>query len=194
MQIGKCFTVIHEPESNTVSNRHPIILARGRAFGSGGHETTRSCLEQLEKIDFTKHSRVLDVGCGSGILSIAASRLGAETVIALDPNPNAISTARTNIYLNRVESSIFLFRGELSALKIKNYSLIMANLYGDIILNIFSDLARLLAHGATLLLSGILYEYAYDIKKKGVAHNCQFVKAFYLEEYITMLFKKSLIS
>jgi len=190
LPVGNRFIILRPDEFNTSTERLPVYQGKGRGFGSGGHETTRSCLEQLEKINLTEDSKVLDVGCGSGILSIVASLMGANPVIALDPDPNAISTAKSNIALNGLENSIFLFRGELSALKDKNYALIMANLYSDILLEIIKELDNMLAPGAILLLSGILYEYTYDIKIKTTAHHCEFIKAFYLEEYTTMLFRK----
>jgi ribosomal protein L11 methyltransferase len=191
IQVGEQFNILNESESNTYPDRLPIFLSRGRAFGSGDHETTRSCLEQLEKIHLTEQSKVLDVGSGSGILAIAAARMGAKEVIAFDPDPHAISTARANIALNNLQSSILLFRGELSALNEKKYSLIMANLYGDIILELITDLCAMSSAGGTLLLSGILFEYTFDIKQKTLANKCEFVKAFFLEDYVTMLFKKT---
>lgn len=188
--VGKKIIILRSGETNHTPGRLPIFQGKGRAFGSGGHETTRSCLEQLEKINLTGDAKVLDVGCGSAVLAIAACRLGAQTVIALDPDPHAISTAHSNISLNGLEHSIRLFRGEISSLKDTKYSLIMANLYGDIILRIIEDLAARLKSDAILLLSGISFECIYDITKKAGTHNCDLIKALYLEEYATMLFRK----
>lgn len=169
----------------------PIILGRGRAFGSGDHETTRTCLEEMEKIPLPGGAKVLDVGCGSGILAIAAARLGASSVLAFDPVRSAVTSARKNVILNGVEDSVRLFQGELAAVRDKGYTLVVANLYGDILVNLIGSLCRLLTRGGFLLLSGILYEYAFDLKSRGAEHGCELVKARYLDDYTTLVFKKS---
>ncbi|MCK4761470.1 MAG: 50S ribosomal protein L11 methyltransferase [Candidatus Aminicenantes bacterium] len=188
--IGNRFVIRRPCETGNFPGRLPIILGRGRAFGSGEHETTHSCLEELEKIPLTGAAKVLDVGCGSGILAIAAARLGAAKVVAFDPYRHAITTACGSVMLNGLEDRVLLYRGELAALKDKNYSLIMANLYGDILLGMLGELCGKLASGGLLLLSGILYEYAFDIKEKAPAYGCELEKAHYLEEYTTLIFKR----
>jgi len=195
IKIGKRFIVLRSSESVDSSERIPIILGPGKAFGSGEHETTQSCLEELENILLFPHSKVLDLGCGTGILSIAAAKMGARSVIALDPDPDAIKTTTNNIVLNGVEKMILPLQGELRTiraascnLKRKSLDLIMANLYGDILLGLITDLVYLLKHAGHMLLSGIQFEYAFELKTGLINAGFELLKTGFLDEYCTMVF------
>lgn len=190
IEIGKRFVVLRSPEGSHSGQRIPIILGRGLAFGSGEHETTRSCLEEMENILVFPDSKVLDIGCGTGILSIAAAKMGAISVTALDPNPDAIKTTISNIQLNRVEKVVRPLQGELEALDEEDFDLIMANLYGDILLTLAGKLTSFLKPEGYLLLSGIQYEYSYEVKTAVMKSGCQLLKSKYLEEYTTLIFRK----
>jgi len=192
LRVGNRFLVLRSFEAIDAVEKIPIILGPGQAFGSGEHETTHSCLEELENIPFFPSSKVLDLGCGTGILSIAAAKLGAESVIALDPDPQAIKTTASNIQLNRVEKNVIPLEGELKMLENRRFYLIMANLYGDILLSLVNDIQAHLEPGGHLLLSGIAYEYAYELKKNFIKAGCKLLKSRYLEEYTTLIFKRSL--
>ena len=91
-----------------------LTLDPGMAFGTGQHETTRMCLEALER-RVTDGARVLDVGCGSGILSIAAAKLGARQVVALDIDPNCVRITRENASANGVAEIVYAVEGSLGA-------------------------------------------------------------------------------
>jgi ribosomal protein L11 methyltransferase len=197
IKIGKRFIVLHSSESVDSSKRIPIILGPGKAFGSGEHETTRSCLEELENIPFSPQSKVLDLGCGTGILSIAAAKMGARWVIALDPDPDAIKATANNISLNRIEKIVLPFQGELREIKRASFvlkdthlELIMANLYGDILLALIADLTFLLKPWGYMLLSGIEFEYVYELKTGLIKAGCKLFKTRFLDEYCTMVFQK----
>jgi ribosomal protein L11 methyltransferase len=190
IEIGKRFVVLRSPEESHSGQRIPIILGRGLAFGSGEHETTRSCLEEMENIPVFPGSKVLDLGCGTGILSIAAAKMGALSVTALDPDPDAIKTTISNIQLNGVDKIVHPKQRELDALDDKDFDLIMANLYGDILLTLAGKLTSFLKPEGYLLLSGIQYEYSYEIKTAVMKSGCQLVKSKYLEEYTTLIFRK----
>jgi ribosomal protein L11 methyltransferase len=197
IKIGERFIVLRFSESADSSERIPIILGPGKAFGSGEHETTRNCLEELENIPIFAQSKVLDLGCGTGILSIAAAKMGARSVIALDPDPDAIKAAANNIRLNRLEKIILPFKGELREIREKRCDLketppelIMANLYGDILLALVADLTSLLRPKGYMLLSGIEFEYAYELKTGLVNTGCKLLKTKFLDEYCTMVFQK----
>lgn len=195
IKIGKRFIVLSSSESVDSSERIPIILGLGKAFGSGEHETTRSCLEELENIPIFPHSKVLDLGCGTGILSIAVAKMGACSVIALDSEPEAIKATTNNAILNGVEKIILPFQGELRKIRAEGcglkrayLDLIMANLYGDILLGLITDLVCLLKHAGYMLLSGIQFECAFELKTGLLSAGFELLKTRFLDEYCTMVF------
>lgn len=190
LKIGKHFEVFRSTETAAASDRIPIILGIGRAFGSGDHETTSSCLEELENIPVIRGAKVLDVGCGTGILSIAAAKMGARQVTALDPDNKAIKVTMESIELNHLEKKIIPLQGELEIVQDHDFDVIISNLYGDLLLELVKDFSIRLQTGGYLLLSGILYEYTYDLKRALSQTGFDLLKARYLEEYTTLLFKK----
>ncbi len=189
--IGDTFIVERSGKAFDAKDRVPIILAHGRAFGSGEHETTRSCLEELEKLPFGAGTRVLDLGCGTGILAIAAAKMGAGPVIALDPSWRAIQTTCEGVRLNGLNSSVMMIQGDIRAIGGVRFDLVMANLYGDILVQIAPAVSSLLKDGAYLLLSGISYEFTDEIKGGFLGENCRLITSRYMSEYITLLFQRS---
>lgn len=128
------------------------------AFGTGEHSTTRLCLKALEK-SLKNGDRVLDLGTGSGILAIAAAKLGASYVLALDVDTDAISNARENIKRNRVQKTIDLKLGTLSSkISDNSFDLITANLTRTQIMKFFDGMNRVLKKGGIYILSGIQAE------------------------------------
>lgn len=190
LEIGSKLVVFRDSEDPARGGRLPVILAHGRAFGSGEHETTRSCLEELEAVFLSPGSMVLDLGCGTGILSVAAARMGAGRVIALDPFPNAIVATMATIRLNGMETVIFPVQGDVSAIRNVHFDLILANLYGDVILRSAGAIASLLASNGILVASGLQYEEVYDAHGSFIRAGCSVVKTRYLEDYCTIVFGK----
>lgn len=139
-----------------------LHLDPGMAFGTGLHPTTRLCLHLLEQ-HIQPGQRVLDVGTGSGILAIAAAKLGAASVLALDNDPVAVDVCQTNVERNQQPSSINVLLGslgidpcppELTA----PFDLIVANIIADVLIVLAPELAAALAPGGTIISSGIIYE------------------------------------
>ena len=188
--IGNRFIISRDPES-LPGGRVPLFLAHGRAFGSGEHETTSSCIEELEQIPVAPDFRVLDLGCGTGILAIAAARLGARNVVALDPSPDAILTASATIRLNRLNDAVFPIQGEIGAVGRMRFDLILAYLYGDLLLDLVHPIVSVLKPGGYLVLSGIQYADAYDLKTRFAGAGCTIVKDRYLEDYCTLVFRRA---
>ena len=93
------FTIIPEGESPATTDGLPLILGRKGAFGSGEHETTAACLEEMARLPSVAGSTVLDLGSGTGILAIAAGRLGASRIVALDNDPKAAVSCAENVRL-----------------------------------------------------------------------------------------------
>lgn len=135
--------------------RANLILDPGMAFGSGQHETTRLCMELLEE-DVTKETTLLDVGTGSGILSIAALLLGAKSVIGVDIDPLSVKIAMENAQRNGVESRYEVRCGDLAEKVSGSFQVITANIVADIILRLLPDGVRLLAPGGIFIASGII--------------------------------------
>jgi len=154
---------------DTESNESRIIIEidPGMAFGTGTHATTRLCLEALERIldryppyDFqlpTTPPTVLDVGTGSGVLAIAARKLGAGRITAVDIDPEAIQVALDNMHNNGIFDDIEISTTMLSHLE-GGYSVVLANILAEDLIRMAPDLAVRILPGGVIVLSGILVE------------------------------------
>lgn len=153
MRFGKRLWV--SPLNIPVAEQDAIVvrLDPGLAFGTGTHETTALCLEWLEQQDL-RGKRILDIGCGSGILSIAALMLGAKSAHAVDIDPQAITASKQNATVNGVLGRLQLstdaseFEGE--------YHIVIANILAGTLIEMAGDLSKRTMHGGLLALSGIL--------------------------------------
>ena len=137
-----------------------IRLDPGLAFGTGTHPTTALCLEQIDKIDVSG-MRVLDFGCGSGILAIGALLLGAGSAMAFDIDNQAIIASKSNAAQNGVADRL---QATADAAELgRGYSLVLANILAGPLMELAAELSNRLAPGGTLLLSGILSEQARSV-------------------------------
>ncbi|MBN2645161.1 MAG: 50S ribosomal protein L11 methyltransferase [Desulfuromonadaceae bacterium] len=186
--IGNSFEILPADTPPTTSDRIPLIMAAG-AFGSGEHETTASCLEVMEQIPDLAGKRVLDLGSGTGILSIAAIKLGAASALCVDIDPAAVKTCQHNSALNQVAAQIEHVCGTLDQVGETDFDLILANIYGDILLAVAEDLVRRARPGVPMLLSGILFEYNFDVRNRYRQLGCQVEKNRLMEEFSTVLLK-----
>jgi ribosomal protein L11 methyltransferase len=133
-----------------------IEMDPGMAFGTGHHATTTLSLELLQAVLADQDAeRVLDVGTGTGILGMAAALFGADRVVGIDNDPEAIAAAFENVRRNGLEQRMSVALTPLSILQ-GSYSIIIANIIHDVLLSLAGDLDRLIANGGTLILSGIL--------------------------------------
>ncbi|WEG14223.1 50S ribosomal protein L11 methyltransferase [Pullulanibacillus sp. KACC 23026] len=132
-----------------------IELDPGMAFGTGTHPTTVLCLRALEGIVKTGDT-VLDVGTGSGVLSIAAAKWGASRVLALDLDDVAVRSARENVELNQVESRVEVRQNNLVQSIQGQYDVIVANILAEIVLKLIDDATQLMKPNGFLVLSGII--------------------------------------
>lgn len=140
-----------------------IQIDPGMAFGTGTHESTRLCLEAIERC--WHGGSLLDVGTGTGILAIAAALLApGSRVVAIDVDPQAIEVARENLAINGVSSSIELREGQPRSLAPQEFGVIVANLTAEVIVDLMADLARCLASEGRMILSGILSELAEEVE------------------------------
>lgn len=148
-----------------------IEIDPGMAFGTGTHATTSLCLKLIEKY-LNKGDFVLDVGCGSGILSIAASLLGAEKTMGVDIDPIAVAIARENVKLNKLQESVDIIQGDLTKGVCFEANLIAANLMADLVIMLTEDVAKHLKVNGIYISSGILIEKQFVVAEK--IANCHF--------------------
>ena len=141
-----------------------IELDPGMAFGTGTHETTAMCVEMIEK--HYRGGKVLDVGTGSGILAIAAARLGAQDVLGVDIDPMAVRVAQENVEKNGLADAIDIREGDLVAgLENVKCEFAVANILADVIALLAAPLKGCLTPGATFVCSGILKEREDDVRE-----------------------------
>ena len=188
--IGKRLIIVPAWLESPDESRIPIRIDPGMAFGTGTHPTTQLCLEFIEEfIDrgpqtvdrgSTIHrppSTVIDIGCGSGILSIAALKLGAEFALGVDIDEASIRASRENARANGVPDEKFaLGLGSVAEVlagryQVRQAPLVLANILAPVLVRLFDEgLADLVAPGGTIVLSGILVEQAQTVIEAAQAH------------------------
>lgn len=144
----------------------PVILDPGMAFGTGLHPSTRLCMAALEQ-HLRPGEQVLDVGCGSGVLSITAARLGASAILATDIDPIAVAATVENCQRNGVAALVTARAGSLPAPAEQpaGWPVIVANILADVIVQLLVDgMQRLLAHQGRLIVSGIIQPRAAEVE------------------------------
>ena len=147
----------HRPEGSLT-----IVIEPGMGFGSGHHATTRLCLAALLKEPPTGKS-VLDIGTGSGVLAIAAAMMGAESVLAVDVDPEALESARTNAALNVVPPVLQFREADFRKGGISRFDIVLANLTGGMLVASVDDVMRCCVPGGTIILSGITAEESNNV-------------------------------
>lgn len=156
LPIGEAIVISPPWERGRYLGRTEIIIEPKMAFGTGRHETSRSCLVELERLPL-EGKTVLDVGCGSGILGIYAALRGASQVIGYDIDPLAVENSRENFVLNGVAAVCRAEEGSIADIPIEaTYDLIVANIIKSAIVPIIGELKRRLRPGGILILSGLL--------------------------------------
>ncbi len=144
-------------------DRKVLNIEPGLAFGTGTHETTRLCLETLEK-HITEGVSVLDIGCGSGILSIASLLLGAEKAVGVDIDALAVKTAQENGEVNGMhEPEYTILQGNLTDKVEGKFDVVVANIVADVIIMFCKDVASFMKEGAVFITSGIIDTREQDV-------------------------------
>lgn len=154
----------YDPGDRAVLNLDP-----GIAFGTGGHETTRLVLKQIEKLA-CKGKTILDVGCGSGILSVAALLLGCDSAFGVDIDELAVKTAAENAALNNVSDNFTVVCGNLTDKVSGKYDIIAANIVADAIIMLTPSVKQFMKPDAVYIMSGIIDSRCAEVEK-AVSHD-----------------------
>lgn len=207
--IGRRLIIVPAWLENPDPGRLPIRMDPGMAFGTGTHPTTQLCLELVDELYdevrttedeenllspvVLRPSTVIDIGCGSGILSVAALLLGAERALGVDIDPLAVEVATENAALNRVSDRFETGLGSVSEVLAGRFSLrqsplVLANILAPVIIRLLDDgLGDLLSPGGSLVLSGIIQEQAGDVEAAFQKHGLHRVDRRQSGDWVALL-------
>lgn len=174
---------IHPSWVDDDKDKHNIIIDPALAFGSGHHETTHGCLLMLQKY-LKEGQSLLDVGCGSGILGLCASKLGARVHLC-DTDEQAIQSTQENFKLNHAHYEK-LWQGSVQKRE-ENYDVVVANIIADVLIMIASDLQSALKPQGILIVSGILGNYINKVEAKYASMSV--VEKYQQEEWVTLVLR-----
>jgi len=166
-----------------------VELDPGMAFGTGTHETTRMCMEQLEKY-VTSKTDILDVGCGSGVLAITGLLLGAKTATGVDIDIVATKVARENGARNGFEEPVYTIKqGYLVDAITEKYDVVVANIIADVIIILSSDIKAYLKPSSVFICSGIIDDRADDVEKALTQNGLQIIDIIKQGEWVAIVCK-----
>lgn len=167
-----------------------IHLDPGMAFGTGTHPTTFMCLQLIEKF-LVPGGTFLDIGTGSGILMIAAAKLGAAHVSGIDNDETAIDIAGQNLDKNGIDRSrTILFATTLEKTREKQYDLMAANIIAHVIIDIMPEIRKRMAPAGTAIFSGIIKERLADVEKKLKTCSMEVIHQETVDEWVSLAVKK----
>ncbi len=196
MEIGKRLLVKPSWENIGETDRTILEIDPASSFGSGQHYTTKLCLEFLDGLDVTG-KKILDLGCGSGILSIAAMLLGAESSVAVDVEENAVKTALENAEKNNIDTAKYtaycgniIKDDELTARIGDGYDIITANIVADILIGMKDHFYKFLKPDGILIISGIIDERKEEVTDAVTGAGFEIIKACEESDWAAVLLRK----
>lgn len=191
VKISERFTIVPTWEDYTpVSTDELIIeLDPGMAFGTGTHPTTVMCLQALEKV-VAEGDSVIDIGTGSGVLSIGAAMLGAKSVHALDLDEVAVIAARENIALNKVDDTVEVFQGNLLDTVKEPGDVVVANILAEIIMSFTDDAFTIVKPGGLYVTSGIIGAKKEDVKASLQASGFIIEEVLMMEDWVAIISRR----
>jgi len=195
VRIGRRF-VIKPSWRDYTPTRDDIVIEidPGLAFGSGLHPTTQLCLKFFEELDLTGRS-LFDVGTGSGVLSIAALKLGAGPIRAVDIDDVAVRVAQENFELNgfplsQSETSIQTAVGSAADIGERQWQLVVANILAHILIQLMPDLAAAIAPGGKLILSGMIAEQEAEVTSMAQRHGLTVIERKTEEDWVALVVER----
>ncbi|AIE60798.1 50S ribosomal protein L11 methyltransferase [Bacillus methanolicus] len=192
VKISEKFTIVPTWENYTPVHSDELIieLDPGMAFGTGTHPTTVMCIQALERT-VKNGDRVIDVGTGSGVLSIAAALLGAEQVQALDLDDVAVSAARLNVKLNKVQHIVTVFQNNLLDGIEDLADVVVANILAEVILRFTNDAARIVKKGGYFITSGIIQQKKQAVKDALIEAGFEIEEIIQMEDWVSIIARKN---
>lgn len=192
VKISERFTIVPTWEEYVpVSSDELIIeLDPGMAFGTGTHPTTVMCIQALEKT-VKQNDEVVDVGTGSGVLSIAAALLGASHITALDLDEVAVESAKQNVELNKVQDVVDVSKNNLLDGVTGKKDVVVANILAEIIMSFTDDVASAVKPGGYFISSGIISQKKEDVKKALIASGFEIEETIMMEDWVAFIAKKA---
>jgi len=193
VKISERFTIVPTwEEYSPVSTDELIIeLDPGMAFGTGTHPTTVMCLQGLEKV-IKEGDTVVDIGTGSGVLSIGAALLGAKNVHALDLDEVAVRSAQENVALNKVEDKVAVFHGNLLDTVKEPADVVVANILAEIIMSFTDDAFTIVKPGGLYVTSGIIGAKRDDVKVALEASGFVIEEVLLMEDWVAIIARRPL--
>tara|TARA_A100001037_G_scaffold255638_1_gene241362 strand:+ start:2884 stop:3786 length:903 start_codon:yes stop_codon:yes gene_type:complete len=165
IRVGRTMLICPTWRDHDMDGKSVIYLDPGMAFGTGHHPTTRMCMELLEEVVHVG-DKVLDLGCGSGILSITAAKLGAANCIGIEVDPNAVKVAVENCLVNDVSEVTSIYTGTLPHHDAPpgHFDIVAANISAKVIMELIVPLTEILTREGKMVLSGILQDSLADLR------------------------------
>lgn len=191
VKISEKFTIVPTWEEYTPVHSDELIieLDPGMAFGTGTHPTTVMSIQALERT-VQPGNHIIDVGTGSGVLSIASALLGASKVEALDLDEVAVNSARINVKLNKVSDKVTVSQNNLLDGVTTTADIIVANILAEVILRFTNDAARLLKKGGYFITSGIILPKKQEVKDAILDAGFEMVETIQMEDWIAFIARK----
>jgi ribosomal protein L11 methyltransferase len=191
VKISERFTIVPTWETyNPVNSDELIIeLDPGMAFGTGTHPTTVMCIQALERT-VQKGDKIIDVGTGSGVLSIAAAMLGAEKVEAFDLDQVAVDSATMNIELNHVQNVVRVSQNNLLEGVDETIDGIVANILAEVIVRFTDDAAKIIKPGGYFITSGIIQQKKQDVKEALMKSGFEITETLLMEDWVALIAKR----
>ena len=174
----------YEPSDNEIV----VEIDPGLAFGTGTHETTSLCVEFLEKYAQNK-KKLLDIGCGSGILMLIGKKLGVEKVVGIDIDEKVNDVVLENFSKNEISENFQVIIGNLVDDINEKYDLVVSNILVDVLEKLLEDIEKILEKGATVIFSGILNEKEEAFVKKAKNYNLKQIDRREKNNWVSLVFK-----
>ncbi len=192
VKISERFTIVPTWEDYTpVSSDELIIeLDPGMAFGTGTHPTTVMCIQALERT-VTPGDLVVDVGTGSGVLSIAAALLDAKRIQSLDLDEVAVQSAKQNVELNNVQDKVSVSQGNLLDGVNEQADIVVANILAEVIMRFTDDVAKVVKPGGFFIASGIIQTKKQDVKEAIITSGFTVEETILMEDWVAIIAKRN---